>query len=190
MSRKRNGSSASVIRRALVETLEHRCLLSGSPYDDRGWLSIIVDNTVASTLAPKLERWKQSLVGDGFKIAPDQAGVLSHNAAPRMNDELYVWKNTDPPGPVTILSQQPGALNQYKADIQSVKNIINADWNAIPGPEENKKLTVVLVGHVTVPYSGADAGTTHEASAGPTDLYYADLDGTPTAVGRLVDPSA
>lgn len=149
-----------------------------------------MDNTVANALASKLARWKQSLVGDGFRIAPDQAGVLSHSAAPRMNDELYVWQNAAPPQPITVLTQQAGALNQYKADLQAVKNIIKADWDAIPGPDHLKKLTVVNVGHVTVPYSGWTdyENGVHGLRAFPTDLYYADIDGSPETWGDdLVD---
>ncbi|MGH7177335.1 MAG: hypothetical protein ACREJC_08150, partial [Tepidisphaeraceae bacterium] len=38
---------------------------------------------------------------------------------------------------------------------------------------------IILVGHVTVPYSGLTHYDTHGERAFPTDLYYADADATP-----------
>jgi hypothetical protein len=55
-----------------VELLENRVLLTGgADYADRGWVSIIVDHTIAVAVGPKLERLKQELIGDGYKISPD-----------------------------------------------------------------------------------------------------------------------
>lgn len=129
-------------RSFLTEQLEPRCLLTAASYTDRGWVSVIVDRTVASVLAPRLDRFKQTLIADGYTIAPDSQlpNVLSHSDAPRMDDENYVWNNAIP----RHINKQFDAINgnkltQYKSELAQVKAIISADWDAIPGPEENKK---------------------------------------------------
>ena len=173
---------------SFIEPIEPRTLLTGSPdYANRGWVSIIIDHTIATSIAPKLEQFKRDLIGDGFVIAPDAPGaadVLAHTNAPRMDDENFVWHNTTTPiGPVTLeVDEELHHLDQYKLDLQDVKDIINYD--AAAATSAGSQLTqVILIGHVTVPYSGGTNGTAHEAGAAPTDLYYADLDGTPATWG-------
>ncbi|MGH7178452.1 MAG: hypothetical protein ACREJC_13825, partial [Tepidisphaeraceae bacterium] len=85
---RRAASRARQLTRAIVETLESRTLLTGSPYEDRGWVSVIVDNTVASDLSEKLAQFKSDLIGDGH------TRVTIHTDAPRMDDENYVWSNS------------------------------------------------------------------------------------------------
>ncbi|MBC8107557.1 MAG: hypothetical protein H7Z14_13275 [Anaerolineae bacterium] len=186
VSHKFASKQAPRLHRAVVEALEARQLLTGSPYHDRGWVSVIVDNTLAAALAPKLDRWKQTLVGDGMMIAPDVVGVLSHDAAPRMNDELYVWKNTAPAQPVTLATAVEGALDQYKLDLQDIKDIINADFAAADAAGSFLS-HVILVGHPTVPYSGGPGVNgdynQHYLSAATSDSYFADFDGTPATWG-------
>lgn len=166
----------------LIEQLESRTLLAGDNYEDRGWVSIIVDRTVAQALAPKLDRWKQTLVGDGFTIAPDQEGVLSHTDAPRMNDEAYIWKNLPTPKLAVNRANTPDQVfTDYKNELQDIKDIINADYAAALAA--GKTLKVVLVGHPTVPYTGYAALNGHKEAAFPNDLYFADTDGTPTTWG-------
>jgi hypothetical protein len=72
-------------------------MLTGSPYVDRGWVSVIVDHTIAADLAPKIEQFKRDLVADGWTVAPDSTDsqILGHAQAPRMDDEKYVWNNND-----------------------------------------------------------------------------------------------
>src|SRR5437773_1097422 len=74
--------------RWLLEALEARTLLTGSPYEDRGWISIIVDNTVATSISDNLAQLVQDEIGDG------ETGVSVHTDAPRMDDENYVWSNS------------------------------------------------------------------------------------------------
>ena len=62
---------------------------------------------------------------------------------------------------------------------QTVKNMIAGD--AVDGTLKS----VVIVGHVTVPYSGPTDYDSHGNRAMPTDQYYADLDATPQTWGDI-----
>src|SRR4051794_27003368 len=73
------------LRRATAEPLESRMFLTGSPYENRGWVSIIVDHTVASSVSADLAQLQQDLIGDGW------TSVSVHTDAPRMDDGNYVW---------------------------------------------------------------------------------------------------
>ncbi len=162
-----------------VESLEARRLLDGSGYANRGWVSVIVDQTIAADLAPRLAQFKQDLVADGWTVAPNMPGV-DHSAAPRMDDENYVWNNAAG-APVTLeFDAQAHHLDQYKRDLQKVKDIVAADQQAAINAG-SRLAQIILVGHVTVPYSGAVVNpfNQHEPSAGTSDAYYADFDGSP-----------
>jgi len=189
MSLRRARTGFTVLSAVALESLEARQLLTASPYVDRGWISAIVDHTIAADLASKIDQFKRDLVGDGWAVAPDSSdpNVLAHSKAPRMDDENYVWNNVARL-PVTLdFDSEDHFLDQYKLDLQAVKDIVNADAEAAISAGSHLA-QIVLISHVTVPYSGApssqgDAYNQHEPSAATSDVYYADFDGTPVAWG-------
>ena len=65
---------------------------------------------------------------------------------------------------------------QRLSSVSDVKNLIRAEHNADPA----NLRSVILLGHVPVPYSGNIAPDLHESHRGawPADVYYADMDGT------------
>jgi hypothetical protein len=156
------------IHSVVAEELESRVHLS---YDDRGKISVIVDATIASDLTAELAQYKQDLIGDGWTVS-------MHTDAPRMNDNQNVWNNG-----VNPAVKVPSTTTQYRADLQTVKDLIAAD-DAVT---TDVLKAIVIVGHVTVPYSGLTDYDGHVTQTGgpgramPTDQYYADLDGTPAS---------
>ena len=154
----------AAILREFVEKLESRVHLS---YDDRGRISVIVDETIASDLSAELAQYKQDLIGDGWTVSV-------HTDAPRMNDNENVWDNSTPQNPQRI----DYTTQRYRQDLDEVKGMI-ADDDA----EADALKAVVIIGHVTVPYSGLTNYDGHEFRAMPTDQYYADLDGSPATWG-------
>jgi hypothetical protein len=149
----------SVAVQAVLEPLEKRLHLS---YASRGKISVIVDETKAAALSAELAQFKQDLIGDGWTVS-------MHTNAPWMDDDLNVWDN-DPPSQAHAV---PSTTTQYRADLQTVKDMIAAD-----NLDQTLK-AIVIVGHVTVPYSGTTSYDSHGGRAMPTDQYYADLDATP-----------
>src|SRR5439155_2463810 len=120
-----------------------------------------------------------------WRIAPDVAGEISHLAAPRMFDDRDVWNNTDPSNAYAI----PSTTNDYRSNLAAVKSLIAADAAAATAAGSQLK-AIVIVGHVTVPYSGLTDYDNHvNVSSGgpgramPTDQYYADVDGTAASWG-------
>ena len=96
-----------------------------------------MDETIAPDLTAELAQYKQDLIGDGWTVS-------MHTDAPRMNDNANVWNNAaDPPVGITSTTQQ------YRDDLAEVKAIIAAD-----DAEADVLKAIVIVGHVTVPYSG------------------------------------
>jgi hypothetical protein len=177
----RNISLDVQLQPVLAEALEGRRLLTGAGFEDRGWVSIIVDETVAPSLTQQLADFKRNLIGDGWRIAP------LHTDAPRMLDDDYVWKNTLPDrGPRTVDGPgvegtfDPQKLAQYIGELQEVKNMIAAD-KAYAEARGGQLKQVIFVGHVTVPYSGEVQD--HEQKSQPTDNYYADFDAKPELWG-------
>ena len=149
-----------------IEALEQRMHLS---YGSRGKISVIVEGGVASQLAAELGQLEQDMIADGWTVS-------MHMNAPEMNDNANVWDNDDvPPSAVT------STLTQYRTDLQTVKGMIAADFPT--GVPSGKLGAVLIIGHVTVPYSGTTKYDTHGDRAMPTDQYYADLDGTPQTWG-------
>lgn len=65
---------------------------------------------------------------------------------------------------------------QRLSSISDVKNLIRGEYNADPA----NLRSVILLGHVPVPYSGNIAPDLHESHRGawPADVFYADVDGT------------
>lgn len=126
--------------------------LAASPVERRGRVILLVDQTLAARLQAPLDRLRADLVGDGWT-------VIRHDVPRQGND---VW-NQSPVNPAWI------------ADVARVKSLIEADYAAAPA--ETK--AVFILGHVTVPYSGAWAEDGHPDHGGawPADSYYGDMDG-------------
>lgn len=110
--------------------------------DHRGTLLLLVDADLAVPLAAELERLRDDLSGDGWRIK-----------------EHFV---------------------DGTATVQSVKNLIVADFNTNPAEVR----AVLLLGKIPVPYSGNSAWDGHSDHSGawPADAYYADVDGTWTDI--------
>jgi hypothetical protein len=167
--------------RTYVEALEPRVLLTGAPMEDRGWVSLIVEQAIAASISTNLGVLAQDQLGDGY------THVSTHTDAPTMDDENYVWNNQFG-FPVTVASDSGlGFLDQYKSDLAAVKAMIAADAAAAIAAGSHLE-SVVIIGHVTVPYSGNDFpyDVGHGARAFPTDRYYADLDASPETPGETI----
>src|SRR5207237_527754 len=94
-----------------------------------------------------------------------------------MDDDLNIWDNRDPLAAHAVIP----TTTQYRNDIQTVKDMIEYDRTHADADHPLK--TVVIIGHVTVPYSGTTNYDLHGERAMPTDQYYADLDETPLTWG-------
>jgi len=122
--------------------------------ESRGTVILVVDNTQSSSLALELARLQQDLVGDGW-------AVLCHYV-PRMAVD-----------PANASSSVWAARSN---ELANVKALIKADFNANPANVNS----VLLFGHVPVPYSGdlAPDGHFDHTGAWPADVYYGDMSGT------------
>jgi hypothetical protein len=160
--------------RSAIESLEQRVLLS---YNSRGKISLIADErlfnpnfhtaTEISEIRASLHQYKQDLIGDGWMVS-------MHTDAPHMLDDFNVWDNS---GGHLNAHAVSSTTTQYRNDLQTVKNMIADD------AEDHTLKAVVIVGHVTVPYSGTTNYDVHGERAMPTDQYYSDLDATPVTWG-------
>jgi len=74
----------------------------------------------------------------------------------------------------------------YKANVSAVKQVISSAYGGLAAGEE---MVAILIGHVTVPYSGyaAEDGHGDHRGAWPADLYYGDMDGTWTDATNYAD---
>jgi hypothetical protein len=160
-------ASISFAARCAVEQLEQRIHLS---YDNRGKISVIVDETIADALSVELAQYKQDLIADGWTVVMHDG--IENDAAPRMLDNANVWNNGVNPAQPRLTTAP-----DYRNDLQDVKNMIAGD------NLDGTLKAVVIIGHVTVPYSGITSYDDHGGRAMPTDQYYADLDGTPFTWG-------
>lgn len=122
--------------------------------DHRGTVILIVDRTIAAACTAELALLQDDLIGDGWS-------VIRHDVA-------RGTVNADK-GPV--------AADFYeKTGAPTVKQLIVNDY--LNNPKEVK--SVLLFGHVPVPYSGnlTSAGhATGHTGAFPADVYYGDMDG-------------
>jgi hypothetical protein len=129
---------------------------------------LLVDEKVARKRRDALTQFERDLIGDGWTVERAEA--------PRHDDDA--WR------------RQP-VNRRYRADVAAVKERIRAAHRAAP----EGLAAVVLIGHVTIPYSGTGAEDGHPDHRGawPADAYYGDLDGrwsdgarTPDAVRQPV----
>jgi hypothetical protein len=126
--------------------------LAASPVERRGRVILLVDQTLAARLQTPLDRLRADLVGDGWT-------VIRHDVS-RQGDG--VWNQ--------------GPVNQaWIADVARIKSLVQADYATAPAQTR----AVFILGHVTVPYSGARAEDGHgdHHGAWPADSYYGDMNG-------------
>ncbi len=111
-----------------------------------------VDQSVAGSLAAELNTFTNDLIGDGWTLS-------QHHVARQDN---LAWATT--------------AINgTYIANLQATRSIISNAWKLNPTGTN----VVILLGHVTIPYSGAGAEDGHgdHHGAWPADAWYGDVDG-------------
>ncbi len=124
--------------------------LNRPPVERRGGVLVLVDETLARRLEADLDRFSADLRGDGWQVV--------RRPAPRHDDRA--WDR----GPISP---------RYIESVRRVKSLIRAEYDAPGG-----LAAVVLVGHVTIPYSGIgyEDGHFDHNGAWPADSYYGDLD--------------
>jgi len=122
--------------------------------ESRGTVVLVVDNTQSSSLAMELARLQQDLVGDGWAVSCHYVPRMAVDPA---NTSSSVWA-------------------ARSNELANVKALIKADFNANPASVNS----VILFGHVPVPYSGdlAPDGHFYHTGAWPADVYYGDMSGT------------
>jgi hypothetical protein len=139
--------------RSLIGLTSYGYIYSGiniPPIDHRGTVILIVDNTIAKPCSSELNTLQNDLVGDGWS-------VIRHDVA-RGNVNNYT----------PVAYEKTGA--------PTVKQLIVNEY--LKNPKEVK--SVLLFGHVPVPYSGNLTSAGHapgHTGAFPADVYYGDMDG-------------
>lgn len=132
---------------------------AGAPIESRGKVILLVDNSVASNLASDLNIFTNDLIGDGWTVA--RYDVPRHTNDYWGSDPLHLLNATN---------------LYYKTNLLANRAIISNEWSMNP----NGTNVVILLGHVTVPYSGSYAEDHHDPQhfgAWPADAWYADVDG-------------
>ncbi len=129
----------------------------------RGRVLLLVEQSVARGLAAELDQLESDLAGDGWTVV--------RHTVPRHDDNAWTRQ----------------AINlEYVENLQRIKRLIRAEYAAAPTTTR----AVLLIGHVTIPYSGAGSEDGHFDMAGawPADAWYGDVDGEWS--DRLVDNGA
>ena len=136
--------------------------------ENRGRVLLLVDNTLSSALAEELDTLADDLTLDGWVVVRKDVARMSVSP-----DDL---------------SAEAGPARA--AELAAVRSEVAAFYNA----DTANSRSVIIIGRVPVPYSGKimpDGHTDHNG-AWPTDMYYADINGSWTdtsvnwtAPGRL-----
>jgi hypothetical protein len=115
-----------------------------------------VDSSRSVTILPELARLRADLIADGYMV---EQRLVPRVDVPRTADN--------------------SRLNDWKNAVSSTKNVIRSVYDADPDTLKS----VLLIGHVPVPYSGDDADDGHTSSAPPdhrgawpADIYYGVMD--------------
>lgn len=118
-----------------------------------GRVCVLVDETVAVALTADLVQFASDLRDDGW--------MVSLQTQPRT--AVVPWDNSAAAG-IT-----------RRAECEAVKSTARQFYDQDPGSAR----ALILVGHLPVPYSGAQAPDGHPDHYGawPADLYYGDMDG-------------
>jgi hypothetical protein len=143
----------------------------GSAIESRGKVLLLVDESLQAALQPELNTFITNLVGDGWS-------VLSTNV-PRHVDDYS--------------STEAFATNWF--------NITNRIAPAIRSQYalfSNQLKHILVIGHVTIPYTGEQADDGHTSASMPygshrgpwaSDLYYSDIDGVWSDTRTITDSS-
>ncbi|MBI4657374.1 MAG: hypothetical protein HY735_00765 [Verrucomicrobia bacterium] len=131
--------------------------LSVSRMENRGKILVIVDTNVAPNIASSLNAFTDDLVGDGWT-------VVVKNDAPRHND--------------AILECSPGS-GIYRTAADGTNKTNRENLKAWIRTHSDAK-GIILVGHVTVPFSGGTGGAAPDAhgdheGAWVADMWYGDM---------------
>ena len=121
--------------------------------EQRGRVLLIIDPTLSGALAAEIEQYKLDLMGDGWQVS--QATGSRHVDCDRIDGRQDL--------------QQP----EYKANQKLIKELIHSHWSQ----NTNVDTVAVLVGHITVPYSGygREDGHVDHLGAWSADSYYGDM---------------
>lgn len=123
--------------------------------DQRGNVIVLVDSSMAVPLANEISQLEQDLVADGW--------VVYRHDVPRQ----------------TIMASSSNASDYAPrlAELRAVRRIVQREYNN-NGAGDNWSL--LILGRVPVPYSGniRPDGHLDHMGAWPTDLYYADVNGS------------
>ncbi len=126
----------------------------------RGRVLLIVDQSLATPLATAIDQFNLDLVGDGWEVTT--------TTGPRHADST-----TGTYAPI------------YKTNQLLIKDKIISFYNQAPTDEN----VAILLGHLTVPYSGKGAEDEHKkehCGAWSADSFYGDMNGTWTDSESLV----
>ncbi|HAB15684.1 MAG TPA: hypothetical protein PLX89_26645 [Verrucomicrobiota bacterium] len=136
-----------------------------APIENRGRALLVVDKSLAGDLSAELATFTDDLIGEGWTVVRK---ALPTPDAPRHVNTIW----------------EAGAINPtYIADLHEIKDWIKAQWQANSAVPH----VVILVGHVTVPYSGsteplsgfgvAEDGHEDHRGAWAADAWYGDVSG-------------
>ena len=133
--------------------------MNAAPIEERGRVLLLVDQTLANELSADLLQLREDLVGDGWS-------VLRHDV-PRHIDDY-------------------SSATSFRTNAYNITNVIKPLIRAAVKEDAATKV-VLLVGHVSIPYSGSFNPDGHNCGpppfgpdhrgAWPGDMYYGDLDG-------------
>lgn len=122
--------------------------------ENRGRALLLVDSSVSAQLASELAAYSNDLALDGWTVV--RRDVARMSVSP---DDLTAAAST-----------------ARSAELAAVRSEVLGFYNA----DKTNNRSVVLIGHVPVPYSGKimpDGHADHQG-AWPTDMYYADVNGS------------
>lgn len=121
--------------------------------EQRGRVLMVIDPTLRSTLAPEIAQYQLDLQKDGWEVS--QALGFRHIDCDRVDGRQEL--------------KQP----EYKANQKLIKELIHSHWRQ----NTNVATVAVLVGHITVPYSGygREDGHVDHLGAWSADSYYGDM---------------
>ena len=161
-------------RHASVLPVSHPSLVAarnGSPVDDRGRAILLVDQTLTNALWAELESFKRLLAADGWTV--------TNYFVPRHVDQ----GSSDH----SCTTYNASARPTNTANQAVIRSNLWHEYTNNPGASN----VVIIVGHVTIPYSGLSGredGHSDHDGGWVTDAWYGDLTGTWTDTGVMNNP--
>jgi hypothetical protein len=136
------------------------------PVEYRGRVLLAIDENLADSLTNEIRLLTLDLVGDGWTVVSNR--VSRHQ-------DYRIWED-------------PASNAVYRAQVAAIKN-----WITNYTAYTNDVRAVLLLGHVSVPYSGlggCEDGHVEHMGPWPADAYYGDVDGlwTDTNTWSLTNP--